>query len=141
MNKTKFSSLSLCCRLCIGLAILVLEVCCKFIYPRYAISPTTIIYGKETYLSLINLGYGDFFPILVFILTCTLILLTILELVKHLNLSKKVLFLAILTAIFNILPVCIGFSGMNIGIIAISVLLLLIGLLSFLKYKTSKGQL
>ncbi len=119
-------------KLILILITITLEVTCKFVWLKFALSPHRIIYHKTNYISPITFGYANFFPVIVFTLTCILMILIALETIKHLQLAKAIIILSAITSTLNIVPICIGQSKLNMGIIIITSLLLLIGILTSL---------
>ena len=96
----------------------------NYVWTPFSNGPGNIIIRKFNFISIIPIGYGIFFPILVVIIAVILLLLQVLQMFNMIKINRKTkLIFAGLDIVFLWLPVIIGMQIFNIGLVYISILL------------------
>lgn len=85
----------------------------------FADSPTERIRKTFSYFSLAPVGYANFAPFITGILTCVLLVLTVISL-KKANVTQAVFVVSLIAAIFSFIPLLYGLSHYSVlgGIIS-----------------------
>lgn len=95
-----------------------------YVWLPFSNGPGNIIIRKFNFISIIPIGYGIFFPMLVVIITAILLLLQVLQIFNMIKINRRTkLILAGLEIVFLWLPVIIGMQVFNMGLVYISILL------------------
>lgn len=106
----------------------------NYVWTPFSNGPGNIIIRKFNFISILPIGYGLFFPILVVIMTTILLLLQLLQIFTKAKINRKTkLVLAGMDIVFLWLPVIIGMQIFNIGLVYISILLVSYLVINFIK--------
>ena len=130
MKKTKILR---ACRLFLVIAVLILEALpygavCNFATPEETIRRTF------SYFSLVPYGYANFAPFICALLTCILLVLSVVALFSRGNFfSKAASWLSLLAAVISLAPLLYGISFFSIVGAIISALLFAAAVISFVK--------
>lgn len=119
-----------------SLLLLTLLLCIfkNYVWTPFSNGPGNIIIRKFNFISILPIGYGLFFPILVVIMTTILLLLQLLQIFTKAKINRKTkLVLAGMDIVFLWLPVIIGMQIFNIGLVYISILLVSYLVINFIK--------
>ena len=88
----------------------------------FAASPSERVTETFSYFSLLPLGYANFVPLFVAIITCIILLLALISL-KKTNYVKYVFLLSLTGIIFSIMPIMAGIDYLTYPGVGISLLL------------------
>lgn len=99
-------------RILIGIIVITMELFGKFVWLKFATSPNKYVYNQTNYISAMSLGCANIFPMMIFIGSVLLIILTIWEVKFNFEISKKNIVIGWCTAICNVIPVFIGMQVM-----------------------------
>ena len=125
---------------------LILGIVGNYVWVTFRTGSGKIIIRKFNFLSATIFGYGLYFPLIVIIITMSLLLLSILKLLRS---SAKIRFkilviLVVIDIVCIILPILLGMQMLNMGIVCMLVLLICNLILSLLKLNdenlSTKGQ-
>ncbi|MFR7760592.1 MAG: hypothetical protein ACLU1X_06425 [Peptoniphilus grossensis] len=125
---------------------LILGIVGNYVWVTFRTGSGEIIIRKFNFLSATIFGYGLYFPLIVIIITMSLLLLSILKLLRS---SAKIRFknlviLVVIDIVCIILPILLGMQMLNMGIVCMLVLLICNLISSLLKLNdenlSTKGQ-
>lgn len=125
---------------------LILGIVGNYVWVTFRTGSGKIIIRKFNFLSATIFGYGLYFPLIVIIITMSLLLLSILKLLRS---SAKIRFkilviLVVIDIVCIILPILLGMQMLNMGIVCMLVLLIFNLIPSLLKLNdenlSTKGQ-
>lgn len=125
---------------------LILGIVGNYVWVTFRTGSGKIIIRKFNFLSATIFGYGLYFPLIVIIITMSLLLLSILKLLRS---SAKIRFkilviLVVIDIVCIILPILLGMQMLNMGIVCMLVLLICNLIPSLLKLNdenlSTKGQ-
>lgn len=125
---------------------LILGIVGNYVWVTFRTGSGEIIIRKFNFLSATIFGYGLYFPLIVIIITMSLLLLSILKLLRS---SAKIRFkilviLVVIDIVCIILPILLGMQIINIGIVCMLALLICNLISSLLKLNdenlSTKGQ-
>ncbi len=125
---------------------LILGIVGNYVGVTFRTGSGKIIIRKFNFLSATIFGYGLYFPLIVIIITMSLLLLSILKLLRS---SAKIRFkilviLVVIDIVCIILPILLGMQMLNMGIVCMLVLLICNLIPSLLKLNdenlSTKGQ-
>lgn len=105
---------------------LILGIVGNYVWVTFRTGSGKIIIRKFNFLSATIFGYGLYFPLIVIIITMSLLLLSILKLLRS---SAKIRFkilviLVVIDIVCIILPILLGMQMLNMGIVCMLVLLI-----------------
>lgn len=101
---------------------IVLETLPSGVVMMFAASPSERVAETFSYFSLLPLGYANFVPLFVAIITCIILLLALISL-KKTNYVKYVFLLSLTGIIFSIMPIMAGIDYLTYPGVGISLLL------------------
>ena len=101
---------------------IVLETLPSGVVMMFAASPSERVAETFSYFSLLPLGYANFVPLFVAIITCIILLLSLISL-KKTNIVKYVFLLLLIGIIFSIMPIMAGIDYLTYPGVGISLLL------------------
>lgn len=101
---------------------IVLETLPSGVVMMFAASPSERVAETFSYFSLLPLGYANFVPLFVAIITCIILLLALISL-KKINFVKYVFLLSLTGIIFSIMPIMAGIDYLTYPGVGISLLL------------------
>ena len=125
---------------------LILGIVGNYVWVTFRTGSGKIIIRKFNFLSATIFGYGLYFPLIVIIITMSLLLLSILKLLRS---SAKIRFkilviLVVIDIVCIILPILLGMQMLNMGIVCMLALLICNLISSLLKLNdenlSTKGQ-
>ena len=101
---------------------IVLETLPSGVVMMFAASPSERVTETFSYFSLLPLGYANFVPLFVAIITCIILLLALISL-KKINFVKYVFLLSLTGIIFSIMPIMAGIDYLTYPSVGITILL------------------
>ena len=101
---------------------IVLETLPSGVVMMFATSPTEKVAETFSYFSLLPLGYANYVPLFVAIITCIILLLALISL-KKTNFVKYVFLLSLTGIIFSIMPIMAGIEYLTYPGVGITILL------------------
>ena len=101
---------------------IVLETLPSGVAMMFAASPSERVTETFSYFSLLPLGYANFVPLFVAIITCIILLLALISL-KKINFVKYVFLLSLTGIIFSIMPIMAGIDYLTYPGVGITLLL------------------